>query len=78
MVLSSDPIKHLKDGDYGRQIADGGVVRGRIEWDDAHDGQLPLLVIDGREIDWNQFGRMLISHEEAQFKLTIADKSEEL
>jgi hypothetical protein len=55
MVLSSDPIKHLKDGDYayGLQIADGGVVRGRIEWDDAHDGQLPLLVIDGREIDWN-------------------------
>ena len=71
-------IKHLKDGDYGLQIADGGVVRGRITWDDAHDGQLPLLVIDGREIDWDQFGRMLMSHEGAQFKLTIADKSEEL
>jgi hypothetical protein len=49
-------VKHLKDGDFGIQIADGGVVRGRIEWDDAHDGQLPLLVIDGREIDWNQRG----------------------
>ena len=71
-------IKHLKAGDFGLQIADGGIVRGRIEWDDAHDSQLPLLVIDGREIDWNQFGRMLISHEGAQFKLTIADKSEEL
>ena len=71
-------IKHLKDGDYGMQIADGGVVRGRIEWDDAHDDQLPLLVIDGRKIDWNQFGRMLMSHEGALFRLTIADKSEEL
>jgi hypothetical protein len=71
-------IKHLKDGDYGLQIADGGVVRGRIKWDDAHDGQLPLLVIDGREIEWDQFGRMLMSYEGAQFKLTIADKSEEL
>jgi hypothetical protein len=71
-------IKHLKDGNYGLQIADGGVVRGRIKWDDAHDGELPLLVIDGREIDWNRFGRMLMSHEGAQFKLTIADKSEEL
>jgi hypothetical protein len=71
-------IKHLKDGDYGMQITDGGVVRGRIEWDDAHDGQLPLLVIDGREIDWNQFGRMLMSHEGTQFRLTIADISEEL
>jgi len=33
-------IKHLKDGDYGMQIANGGMVRGRIEWDDARDGQL--------------------------------------
>lgn len=71
-------IKHLKDGDFGLQIADDGVVLGRIESDDAHDGRLPMLVIDGREIDWNQFGRMLISHEGAQFKLSIADKSEEL
>jgi hypothetical protein len=39
---------------------------------------LPLLVIDGREIDWDQFGRMLMSYEGSQFKLTIADKSEEL
>ena len=71
-------IKHLKDGDYGLQIADAWVVRGRIEWDDTHDGRLPLLIIDGREIDWEQFGRMLMSHEGSQFKLTIADKSEEL
>ena len=39
---------------------------------------LPLLVIDGREIGWDQFGRMLMSYEGWQFKLTIADKSEEL
>ena len=71
-------IKHLKDGDYGLQIADGRVVRGRIRWDASNDDQLPLLVIDGREIHWDQFGRMLMSHEGAQFKLTIADKSEEL
>jgi hypothetical protein len=71
-------IKHLEDGDYGLQIAEHGVVRGRIESDNDHDGQLPLLVIDGREIDWDQFGRMLMSREGAQFKLTIVDKSEEL
>ena len=59
-------------------IADDGVVRARIEWDDAQDGRLPLLVIDGREIDWDQFGRMLMSYEGWQFKLTLADKSEEL
>jgi len=71
-------VQHLKDGDYGLQIADDGVVRGRIEWDDAQGGRLPLLVIDGRDIDWDQFGRMLMSYEGWQFKLTLADKSEEL
>jgi hypothetical protein len=38
-------------------------------------GRARLLVIDGREIDWNEFGRMLMSFEESQSKLNIADKS---
>lgn len=71
-------VQNLKDGDYGLQIADDGVVRGRIGWDAAQDGRLPLLVIDGREIDWDQFGRMLMTYEGWQFKLTLADKSEEM
>ena len=71
-------IRRLIDGEHGLQIADHQVVRGRIEWDDAHDGRLPLLVIDGREIDWDEFGHMLMTFEGWQFKLTIADKSEEL
>ncbi len=71
-------VKHLKDGDYGLEITGDGMVRGRIESDAGHDDRLPLLVIDGQEIDWDQFGRMLMSYEGSQFKLTIADKSEEL
>ena len=70
--------KHLTDGEHGLQIAEQRVVRGRIEWDDAIDGRVPLLVIDGREIGWDEFGRMLMSFEGWQFKLSIADKSEEL
>jgi hypothetical protein len=53
-------------------------VRGRIKWDERHGGHLPQLVIDGREINWDQFGSMLMNYEGWQFKLTIADKSEEL
>ena len=70
--------KHLTDDAHGPQIADQGVVRGRIEWDDDRGGRVPLLVIDGREIEWDEFGRMLMSFEGSQFKLHIADKSEEL
>ena len=71
-------VKHLKNGDYGLQISDQGIVRGRIEWDERQGGRLPLLVIDGREINWDQFGSMLMSYEGWQFKLTVTDKSEEL
>ena len=70
--------KHLANGDYGLQISNERVVCGRVEWDDACDGQVPLLIIDGREIGWDEFGSMLMTFEGWQFKLTIRDKSEEL
>jgi hypothetical protein len=71
-------VKHLENGDYGLQISDQRIVRGRIESDESPDGSLPLLAIDGREISWEQFGHMLMTFEGWQFKLTIADESEEL
>jgi hypothetical protein len=39
---------------------------------------VPLLVIDGREISWQQFGRMLMRFEGRQFKLEIHDRSKEI
>src|ERR1039457_466014 len=44
--------RHLKDGQHGLQIADDMVVRGKIECDLGHDGRVPMLIIDGREISW--------------------------
>src|ERR1700676_1536564 len=44
--------KHLTHGEHGLQISDERIVRGRFEWDDARNGRVPLLMIDGREIDW--------------------------
>ena len=49
-----------------------------IAWDDAQDGRLPLLIIDGQDITWEELGRMLMSFEGWQFKLNVGDKSEEL
>jgi hypothetical protein len=62
--------------ELGLQIADR-VVRGRIEWDEDRDGSVPVLVIDGREVTWKSFGRMLMSFEGWQFQLKLLDKSEE-
>lgn len=70
-------VKHLEQGSLGLGIA-GQVVRGRIEWNGEQDAQrLPLLMIDGREITWHHFGQMLMTYEGWQFRLEIADKSEE-
>ena len=60
------------------QIGDSRVVQGMVESDRDHDGRVPLLIIDGREITWDEFGRMLMSFEGWQFKLNLADKSEEV
>jgi hypothetical protein len=71
-------VRHLEEeGQFGLSIADF-LVRGRIDWDRAEDGRVPLLVIDGRDVTWEQFGRMLMRFEGWQFKLEIRDRSEEI
>jgi len=39
---------------------------------------VPLVTVDGRQITWDEFGRVVMSFEGWQFKLEIRDKSEEL
>lgn len=70
-------VKHLEEGAFGLQLVND-TVRGRIEWDEAEDGQLPLVVVDGRELSWEDFGRVLMSREGWQFKLEIKDPGEEV
>jgi hypothetical protein len=70
-------VKHLGRSEHGMQIADWTVC-GRIEWDGSEDGRIPLLVIDGRKVSWDELGRMLMSFEGWQFRLAICDRSEEV
>lgn len=69
--------RHLEE-DHGQPHIADFVTRGRIEWDEREDGCVPSLVIDGHEITWDEFGRMLTTFEGWQFKLEIRDKSEEI
>ena len=71
--------QHPKTKPYmpGLHIADF-LVRGRITWDDNGDGRLPMLVIDGKEISWERFGRMVMGFEGWQFRFEIRDRSEEI
>jgi hypothetical protein len=68
-------VKHLVRSEHGMQIADR-MVCGRIEWDESEDGRVPLLVIDGQEVSWDELGRMLMSFEGWQFRVAICDRSE--
>lgn len=70
-------VKHIKDvGDgHGLQIADMK-DRGRIECDYS-EGESAPSVVDGQEISWEEFGRMISAYEGWQFKLEIRDRSEE-
>ncbi|MCF8179586.1 MAG: hypothetical protein K9J74_13855 [Sulfuritalea sp.] len=70
-------VNHIEDGPHGLQIVDD-TVRGQIEWDEDEDGRVPLMVVDGREISWEDFGQMLMSREGWQFKLEIFDPSDEV
>ena len=74
--------KYLEEGRDGLQIKDME-VKGTIEADlsdeaDVMGSSAPMLVIDGRDVSWEEFGRMLMTFEGFQFKLEIVDKSDDL
>jgi len=70
-------VKHLVPSEHGLQIAEQ-TVRARIAWDERQDEHMPLLVIDGQEVSWEEFGRMLMTFEGWQFRMEIGDPSEEV
>ena len=70
--------RHIEPGDLTRyQITNGNTLRGRITWDDDTNGEVPCLVIDGKELSWHEVGRMLMTFEGFHFKLEIFEGSEE-
>lgn len=69
-------VKHLEQSEHGLQIAEQ-TVRARIEGDESEDGRVPMLVIDGRNVSWEEFGRMLMTFEGWKFRMEILDRSDE-
>lgn len=70
--------KHIEPSDLSRyRITNQDIVRGHITWDDETDGEVPCLIIDGKELSWHEFGRMLMTYEGFHFKLQIFEGNEE-
>ena len=71
-------IKYLvRDERHGLQIKDME-VRGRIDSAYPEAEREPVMVIDGREMSWDEFGRMLMSFEGWQFRMEFSDRSDEM
>ena len=80
-IRSALATQYLEDSSLGLQIKNMQ-VQGRIEADmrEGHDPfghRPPVLVIDGKEVDWEEVGRMLMTFEGFQFKLQLMDPSED-
>jgi len=65
--------KYLKHHTGQRQFKDMTIVA-RITSDLNSEERMPMLVIDGKEVTWAEFGRMLSTFEGWQFKLDIFDR----
>ena len=76
-IRRSLSIRYLVRSENGTHIADQTVC-GRIESDESESHRLPLLVIDGQDVSWDEFGRMLMSFEGWQLRVAIRDRSEEV
>jgi len=74
--------KHIyKDSETDSwQMTEGDIVRGRIDCaeDPYGHSRIPLVVIDGKEFSWKEFGHMLMTYEGFNFKLQIFDQSDEI
>ena len=68
---------HIEHSDITRYRIAENVVRGHITWDEEMNGEVPCLVIDGKEISWHEFGRMLMAFEGFHFKLDVFEGNEE-
>ena len=66
-------VRHI---DFRKRCIVGSTVRGLIEWDE--DGHLPRVIVDGQELSWDDFGRIVLPLNGWLFRLDFADPSDEL
>jgi len=71
-------LAHLEDSDHGPHVNDRLILRGTVDSNPDEEHRVPMVVVDGREISWDDFGRMVSAFEGWQFKLEFRDLSEEV
>lgn len=78
-VKRSLSTRHLEYHEESRTWGTcGDIIRGQISWDPQHEGQLPLIIVDGREVTWEEFGRTMMMYEGFQFVLKFVDPTDDV
>jgi len=74
--------KHISWSDETNSwvISEEDIVRGQIscEEDSFDFDRTPRVIIDGKEISWDDFGQALMTYEGFNFKMQIFDRSDEM
>ena len=75
-----DPSQHTTSCQIRQNEEGEDIVRGRITADiDSEDSvNTPLIIIDGKQMTWKEFGRMIMTYEGANFKLQLFDPYDEI
>jgi hypothetical protein len=68
-------VRHIDRTGHGWQIIDRRLT-GRIEWDPDTEGAPPLFVVDGRALNWDEVGRMLMTFEGFTLDARVEDTIE--
>lgn len=68
-------VRHIVLEQGCASICRDGLVRARITSDP--EDEAPMLVIDGQDYTWDEFGRLLKTYEGWHFQLRVHDKSQE-
>ena len=69
--------KHIEPEGAGYRITDGDTLRGQITDDLETADDRPLLIIDGKPVNWDELARIIAPYKGFRFKLEIFDSSEE-
>lgn len=69
-------VRHIEHTEHGWQLTKGDELAGRIEWDDDTNGETPMLVVDGKALNWDEVGRMLMTYEGFTLHARVEDSIE--
>jgi hypothetical protein len=65
-------LTHPEDTEHGPQVNHRLILPCTVDSDPDEEHRVPLVVIDGREISWDELGRVAAAFEGWQFKLPVA------